>query len=180
MARPTTMEWRRHPILRRYEISEFGDVRRVHNHRRLRGFVDGDGYIRYALFGDDCLKRSVLAHRVVAETFIGPPPSATHEVAHNNGSRLANHHTNLRWATRKENDHDTQVHGTARAGSKNGRAKLTDCDVADIRVTYRKIKNHESKLRVGDIASTYGIHHATVVSIATGKSWAHLPMPEVA
>lgn len=171
-----SMEWRRHPRLRHYEISEYGDVRR--GSKRLRGYIDADGYVRYShLLDVDGAERVFSAHRLVAETFIGDAPSSIHEVAHNNGSRLANHYTNLRWATRKENDDDTRVHGTTRSGVKNGRAKLSESDVTEIRLSYRKIKARELPFKVSDLAAVYGIHHATLINIATGKSWSHLPMP---
>jgi hypothetical protein len=175
-----SMEWRACPGFPDYEVSECGDVRRASGSRtrrrgwRLRGFIDSDGYIRYALLDAAKVKRVAIAHRLVAEAFIGPPPSPSHEAAHNNGSRISNHYSNLRWATRKENDADTVVHGTARVGAANGNAKLTEDDVRSIRAEYRAIKNREREGRVSDLAKAYGIHHATLIHIATGKSWAHL------
>lgn len=174
------MEWRACIGFPDYEVSECGDVRRITGSRtrqkgcRLRGFIDSDGYLRYALLDENGEKQAVIAHRLVAEAFIGPAPSPLHEVAHNNGSRISNHFGNLRWATRKENDLDTIVHGTNRVGEKNGNAKLTEQDVLDIRRVYREIKNHERTGKISDLARSYGVHHATLVQIATGKSWAHL------
>lgn len=174
------MEWRRCADFPDYEVSECGDVRRSVASRtritgaRLRGFVDGDGYLRYALIDADGSKRTVIAHRLVAEAFIGPAPSDRYEIAHNNGSRVSCHYRDLRWATRKENDDDTIVHGTARAGINNGNAKLTEQDVRDIRRIYREIKNRERSGKISDLAREYGIHHATLVQIATGKSWASI------
>jgi len=174
------MEWRVCVGFPDYEVSECGDVRRAITSRarrkgwRLRGFIDGDGYVRYVLFNAGGQKQTVIAHRLVAEAFIGPAPSGAHEVAHNNGSRLSNHYTNLRWATRKENDADTVVHGTARVGINNGRAKLSEDDIRDIRKMYHEIKNRERFGKISDLARQYGIHHATLVNIATGRSWVHL------
>jgi hypothetical protein len=168
------MEWRQHPDWPLYEISECGDVRR--GTKRLRGFIDGDGYLKYSLAHADGSKKPVHAHRLVVEAFIGPAPSDLHEIAHNNGSRVSNHFSNLRWATRKENDSDTVVHGTNRAGSKNGRAKIDELDVIEIRTFYRQIKDREVPFKVSALAKAYGLHHATLVSIATGRSWSHIPM----
>lgn len=175
MTQAVKMDWRTHPSFGRYEISECGDVRR--GEKRLRGFIDHDGYLKYVLFDNDGNKRAIHAHRLVAETFIGPAPSPSHEVAHNNGSRVGNHYTYLRWATRAENDADTVVHGTARAGQRNGRAKITDADALDIRRIYRAIKDRQISGRISDLARAYDLHHATLIKIATGESWKHLPMP---
>lgn len=141
---------------------------------RLRGFIDGDGYIRFALIDNDRTKQVVMAHRLVAQAFIGAAPSDLHEIAHNNGSRVANHYSNLRWATRKENDDDRDIHGTRQAGTGNGNSKLTEGDVREIRRVYREIKNRERSGKISDLARSYGIHHATLIGIATGKSWSHL------
>ena len=174
------MEWRAGVGFPDYEVSECGDVRRAVGSRtrskgcRLRGFIDSDGYLRYALIDASGEKHPVIAHRLVAEAFIGLAPSDRHEVAHNNGSRVASHYSILRWATRKENDADTVIHGTERVGSNNGNAKLSEQDVRDIRRIYREIKNRQRNGKISDLARDYGIHHATLVGIATGKSWVHL------
>ena len=166
------MMWRRCMRFPLYEVSECGDVRR--GERRPKGFIDADGYIRYVLELEDGGRGVVPAHQLVAEAFIGNAPSELHEVAHDNGSRIFNHFTNLRWATRVENDADRQVHGTAPKGIKNGNAKLSDDDVRDIRRQYFLIKNRLSCGKISDLAEVYGIHHATLIRVATGKSWPHL------
>lgn len=63
-----------------------------------------DGYIEYTLISPSSEKvRHILCHVLVCRVFNGDPPSEKHEVAHKNGSRIANHYTNLCWKTRKEN-----------------------------------------------------------------------------
>lgn len=178
-----SMEWRSCPRFPNFDVSEWGDVRRsvpVHGGgvgERLRGFVDGDGYRRYVLTDDAGKKNHVTDYRLVAEAFIGPAPSDRHEVAHNNGSRVCSHFSELRWATRKENHADTFVHGTTPGvGERNPKAKLTAQDVVRIRREYRAIKNREVNRRVCDLAKEYGLHRATVCNIARGKSWSHIPM----
>jgi len=177
------MEWRNCPRFPAFDVSEWGDVRRavsVHGGNageRLRGFIDADGYVRYSLTNLDGRKEQVTAHRLVAEAFIGPAPSLKHEVAHNNGSRVCAHYRELRWATRKENHRDTLVHGTCPGvGERNPKAKITAQDVVRIRREYRAIKNRQDSRRVSELAHQYGLHHATIISIAKGKSWSHIPM----
>lgn len=178
-----TMQWRSCPRFPGFEVSEWGDLRRsvaVHGGsvgQRLRGHIDSDGYLRYVLLNAEGNKEAVSVHRLVAEAFIGPAPSPKHEVAHNNGSRVCAFHGELRWATRKENHADTFVHGTTPGvGERNPKAKITEDDVIRIRREYRAIKNRLDPRRVKDLAASYGLNHATIISIAKGKSWSHIPM----
>lgn len=183
MARVRAMEWRSCPRFPSFDVSEWGDVRRavsVHGGNageRLRGFIDADGYRRYVLTDVAGMKNHVTDYRLVAEAFIGPAPSAEYEVAHNNGSRVCAHFSELRWATRKDNHADTFVHGTTPGvGERNPKAKITAQDVVRIRREYRAIKNRLDTRRVSDLAREYGLHHATIINIAKGKSWSHIPM----
>lgn len=50
-------------------------------------------------------------HKLVAQQFLGPKPTAEHEICHNDGERLNNLATNLRWGTRSENMQDKIAHG---------------------------------------------------------------------
>ena len=175
------MVWRIAPSFPDYEVSECGDVRRATASRtrtvgqRLKGFIDSDGYLRYSLKGVDGRKRPVIAHRLVAETFIGPAPTPTHEVAHSNGSRVSCYWRDLRWATRRENDADRLGHGTAPRGENNGRAKITEDDVRFIRAEYRAIKLSRGARSVKELEDRFGLHRGTICGIANGKHWPHVP-----
>lgn len=177
------MEWRQIEDLPAYEVSEWGDVRRVvpaANRSigdRPRGFVDADGYLRYRLTDARGRKQTITAYRLVALAFIGPPPSEVHEVAHNNGSRTCAYHRELRWALRVDNHADMQVHGTSTTrGELNPKAKITEADVRVIRREYRDIKNSRGDRRVTELERRFGLHRSTIISIAKGTSWGHVPM----
>jgi len=177
------MEWRVCERFPDFEISEWGDLRRRVEapHRsvgdRPRGYIDADGYLRYSLITPDGHKTNATAYRLVAEAFIGPAPTDAHEVAHRNGSRACAHYSELRWATRAENHADMLVHGTAPSvGERNPKAKITESDVVAIRREYRAIKNSRGARKVSELEERYGLHRATVISIARGKSWQHIPM----
>lgn len=173
------MQWRVVARAPRFEVSEHGDLRLAATGRRLRGFIDADGYLRYALKG--CEKvGAVCAHILVAESFLGPAPSDRHEVAHENGSRIANHYSNLTWKLSVENHADRVIHGTDPVGERNGHAKLTDADVQSIRIEYRRIKVPGSGRKVSELTARYGLHIATISRIARGRQWTHLPMPNFA
>lgn len=171
------MEWRQLIRFPSFDVSECGDVRRTTNHQRLHGFIDSDGYVRYSLTRADGARGAVAAHTLVAEAFVGAKPSPQHEVAHGDGSRLNNHYSNLRWALSAENHADRVAHGTSPIGERNPRAKITEADVLDIRRAYRAIKQPNSGRRVSELDRRYELARATIIRIATGQSWSHVPMP---
>lgn len=181
MPNAVEMEWRVILGFSTYEISEYGDVRRVVGGiTRTKGYVhrpyvNVDGYLAQSLCDDEGERHVVLVHRMVALTFIGEPSDPDMEVAHRNGSKLFNHWSNMRWSTRLDNHHDRYKHGTTVQGTRNGRAKITENDVHYIRAEYRRIKVPGSGRSVSELDEMFGIHRATTISIAKGKTWSHVP-----
>lgn len=183
-----TMEWRVCPRFPDYEVSECGDLRRVTAIAnrpagfRLVGFVTPGGYLAYALTAPgETHNRSVHAYRLVAEAFLGPPPTPRHEVAHNNGSRVSANYRHLRWATRKENHADMQVHKTAVKGGRNGRALLTDETALACRREYRKLKARGFGNTYGGfkrLQEKYGLGRTALRMLGLGQTWTHLPDDE--
>lgn len=163
-------EWRSLDWLPDYAVSEDGDVMRVTDGvTRKRGFMPAgnfhDGYRRFKLTIAG-KKTTVLAHRLVCEAFHGPAPDEKHQVAHGDGDRANNHYTNLRWATCQENLDDRKTHGTETRGERNGRARLSAAQVAEIRRSYTG--------KYGDIARLareYGLSHSAMRSICKGDHW---------
>ena len=105
---------------------------------------------------------------LVAMTFLGPPPSVDHVVAHNDGSRTNNHARNLRWATQRENLRDCRGHGTALLGVRNPMSRLDEVDVKSI----RRMKVLGIPRPV--IAEGFGLHKRTVFKILAGGNWGHV------
>lgn len=108
-----------------YDVSTLGRVRRLdfpgRDGRRVRPRVlkpalNGRGYLFVTLWGPG-RKRTALIHRLVLEAFVGPPFEGAHG-AHWNGDSADNRLTNLRWATRSENEKDKVRHGTHRNAHK--------------------------------------------------------------
>lgn len=178
MRHVTPMEWRTCADYPDYEVSECGDLRRHscleinQSGRRLKGFIDPDGYLRYSIRDVAGNKLTILAHVAVAKTFIGPPPSEKHEVAHANGSRLHNIWTNLRWATRKENSDDRHIHLTDMRGVRNPKAQINEDDVRYIRKRYREIKTRRGSVQ--ELDDQFNLHRSQIIRIATRKAWSHI------
>jgi hypothetical protein len=177
MTETRKMEWRSAIGFPAYEVSECGDLRRASTRTRLRGQINADGYPEYSIQDASGKKRHISAHRLVIEAFVGPSPFDGMEIAHRDGSRLNSHKNNLRWTTRKSNSDDRIMHATTTAGERNGRAKITEKDVVDIRREYRLIKRRGSGRTVSELDRKYGLDRSTIINIAKGVSWAHVPMP---
>jgi hypothetical protein len=173
-------EWRPVPIEGYsdiYEVSSLGRVRRLvddcQNKRKKGSFISpsypGEGiYQQYAL----CLNRKYnrwLAHRLVLTAFAGEPPTAKHHAAHLDGNPRNNRLSNLCWKTAKENDLDKDRHGTRQNGVKHGMVKLTEDQVMEIR------RLRTEGVSGVELAKKYNVTPTAISTIATGKSWSHLP-----
>lgn len=182
-----------------YAVSDRGEVKRIAPDFRGRcGRILKQRIERYAYLTlyRDRTPSCVLVHRLVCAAFNGPPPTASHEVAHCDGDSLNNVPSNLRWATHAENEADKIAHGTSLSGrpsnvaperrprghrhgrhtqpertargERNGLARLTEGKVLEIRRDTRPRKA---------IAADYKISVTMVGFIQRGISWAHVPMP---
>lgn len=169
------IEWRTcvgHPD---YEISNDGQLRRRVSFRNLPAGMPkkaqrhSRGYLYYALGHE----KKELAHRLVAMAFIGPPPSDRHEVAHNDGCRMNNRASNLRWALPAENQADRLRHGTDACGTKSMTAKIGAQEALAIIAEYanggRRYVGGAVTMR--EIADRHGISIAQVSRIVNGRRW---------
>lgn len=112
--------------------------------------VNGNRYTKYV-------------HKLVLETFIGPCPEDC-QAAHNDGNPQNNSLSNLRWATKSENQLDRIIHGTHSRGIKNPRAKLSAEDVHEIR---------KSNLGKSKLALKYNVSKSTIRDIIDNRIWRH-------
>lgn len=106
------------------------------------------------------------AHHVVCERVYGPALIGF-EAAHSCGNKLCINPRHLRWATRKENEADKQIHGTGAEGERHGRAKLTNKEV----VLIRSLNGYQSSRAV---AKNFDVEKSTILSIWNGRAWACL------
>lgn len=165
--------WKAIPKFPEYEAHSDGFVRRV---TPAQGAIPGkiitpyrqpNGYLKVTL-STQGLRHKRYLHRLVLETFKGPPPVEGMDCAHNNGDRNDNRIDNLRWATRAENVADTDAHGTKARGEKNGHAVLTAQDVLKMR-ELRKTGTTQARL-----AAMFDVSRWTVADACSGKNWGWL------
>lgn len=164
----------------RYEVSTLGRIRSLLVHTRVRqAHSDGEhrclsakrgsaGYPQVRLTDHRGEQENYHVHRLVLESFIGPPPIGT-ECRHLDGNRGNSRLTNLRWGSPKENREDSVRHGTAAIGERQGFAKLTEAEVLEIRRAYAAREASQYRL-----AALYGVCRGTIGFILRGETWRHL------
>lgn len=158
-----------------YEVSEYGDVRRVAIAKTrpapgyfLKGCYNRDGYRCYKLMTPEGSKLTMKAHVLVARAFLGARPLGRH-AAHIDGDCTNNHYTNLYWATPQENcGSDRKKHGRAPVGIKNPRAVLSEEQVREIRQKSAKDFPHS------ELAREYKVSHGCIQSIVHKRTWRHV------
>jgi hypothetical protein len=131
-------EWREIPGWEgRYEVSSWGRCRSLDRivikttrgrpvPHKLKGRVLRPGRTQRGYLTVVLAARSVYVHRVVLLAWTGPPPPG-HQTAHNNGDKLDNRPSNLRYATAKDNTADRYRHGTVLYGARHPQGRKTHC-----------------------------------------------------
>lgn len=121
------------------------------------------GYLTVAISN-----RTTPVHILVARTFVANPEGKP-EVAHNDGDRHHNADSNLRWATRKENNDDRFAHGTVLRGDQHPTRKLSPSDVVDIRSRYAA-----GGVFHRELAAELGVTRECVSRVIRQETWAHV------
>lgn len=95
----------------RYQVSDEGGIWSVTKNRPMTPYLHAVGYLAVGLW-DGERRATAYLHRLIADAFLGPAPSCSHEVCHTDGDPINNAVDNLRWGTRADNMHDAVRHGT--------------------------------------------------------------------
>jgi hypothetical protein len=107
-------------------------------------------------------------HRLIVEAFLGPIPPDMEVRHYPNQCRTCNAIANLSIGTKAENSADRLENGTDMLGSKNGRAKLTEEVVSQIR------EARSRRIKLTDIAAMFGATVDTVKDIVYRRTWRHI------
>lgn len=140
------------------------------------GKLDYKGYPRIAIYipandqhdrhGKQKHKR---IHNLVLEAFVGPCPPGM-EGCHENGNKLDNRLSNLRWDTPQSNIEDKERHGSIINGEKINTAKLNKYDVISI------MNDWNNGVPIKEIAKKHPVKEKQIRNVVTGKSWNHITM----
>jgi hypothetical protein len=159
----------------RYEIDNLGNIwstrrEKVVNGRtyawaakKLTPFIDSNGYL-YVNLGDGVKRKKWAIHRLVLLSFVGKSQQKM-IACHSDGNKLNNSLLNLRWDSYKENYADSVKHQTNCAGSRNGKSKLTNADVAEI-------LNSNEKSTV--LCKKYNVASSTIRAVRLRQNWKHV------
>ena len=145
-------------------ISEMGEVVSLYKKkaRKLKPTMSGE----YLAVGVGVgAQRTTHIHRLMAETWFGPPPHPRAIVRHLDGDRFNNRLSNLAWGTYAENGADMVMHGTSSPGERNGMARLTRDAVRQMRELRAAGRTFKS------IARQFGVSPMTAHRAITGGSW---------
>jgi len=151
-------DWKYLPGNELIQISDQGDVKtwETRNKRWSPEFKPNANKQGYVYFVHQAKRYPV--HQLVALTFIGPPPSSTHTVDHIDQNRSNNAVTNLRYATREEQQRN-QRKQRARVDARPILVWKINCDPS----TATKFES------VADASNELGLDHGNLYTVASGK-----------
>lgn len=174
-----TIEWKDIPGYEGYyQVSDTGLIKRIAEkppNRRNKILSPGlkeNGYL-FLILHKDGKERAMYVHRLVTMAFLGDPGSM--DVNHKNGVRTDNRLDNLEYCTRTENiRHAIDVlgnsfsYGDKRLGENNGRAKIDDTRVQEIRQMLA------DGINCSEIARRFSMSRYIVNRIKHRQSWNHV------
>ena len=145
-----------------YEVSNLGNVKSLKSNKILKGSFDKQFYKRVTFFDKKCFK----IHRLVAIAFIYNLENKP-QVNHINGIKSDNKVENLEWCTSLENMQHANNNNLIpfMKGEKNGRAKLTDKDILQIRNSTNTVKK---------LSYIYNVSTSLLYQIKLNKAWKHI------
>lgn len=148
-----------------YQISNYGRVWSTKNQIFLSESISSKyGHLQISLCSNG-IGKTYKVHNLVLINF-NRSPKENEECRHLDGNPKNNHISNLCWGTRKENMEDRGLHGNTAKGEKNGKAKLTEKDVRDIRHLYSSgCYSHK------DLAEIFGVSTMPIFQILNNITW---------
>jgi hypothetical protein len=153
------------PGFEAYSVSNEGDVfgqrGQLLKPSRMRG-----GYLKFSPYVNG-KHHHMSVHRAVLLAFAGDPPDDKRICAcHKDGNPANNRLENLYWGSYEDNWEDRKAHGNGGFGPQNGRAKLTQEKVGELRRLYA-LGTHTSQ----ELGELFGVSQAQANKVGRGLFW---------
>lgn len=147
----------------KYKISNYGNVK--NSLKLMTPQLTHQGYLKIRLSNNGVVK-GYFIHRLVAIAFIDNNQNKRC-VNHKDGNKTNNTVNNLEWVTHSENEKHAYANNLqpSKSGVSNGRSKLKDNDIIEIRSS-GKSSSH--------LARKYKVTVTSICNIRSGKSWRHI------
>lgn len=145
-----------------YEVSNLGNVKSLKTNKILKGSFDSQLYRRVCFIGN----KHYRIHRLVAIAFINNSENKP-QINHINGIKDDNRVENLEWCTGLENMQHAYNNNLVplMKGEKNGRSKLTEKQILDIRNSIDTVKN---------LSYIYNVSTSLLYQIKLCNQWKHI------
>jgi hypothetical protein len=141
-----------------YEVSQFGIVRRIKDHKIMSPWKNRFGYSLVSLSGNS--RKHFQVHRLVMEAFIG---DSDLQVNHIDGIKSNNNLSNLEYCTASENQKHAFNIGLKKASVSNAKISY---DIAE-KIRLRVDNGEKQKL----LAKEFNISPQTVNDIVKSRIW---------
>lgn len=152
-----------------YEVCDQGYVRRIKTGRILKPYLNKkeNGYV-YVKLQVGGIQKAFHVGVLVGTYFVDNPENKP-TINHDDGIKLNNHYTNIKWATYKENSQHAVQIGLIKSGSQRHDSKLTDDDVLSVRKLYSEgcpIFEIACQFRVSDTLIGKVVHNQSYKNVA--------------
>ena len=167
----TTEVWK--PCFQNIEVSNMGRVRRKHDKRVRKTYVNMGGYPKCSVVVTKGKSKRASVHNLVALAFLGSPPSKKHSVDHINRNKEDNRAVNLRWATSSQQNRNARRPGKKLLPvlRKSGEDSREYDNILDAAYALKTDLNLNAK--------HYSVHTSIAAAIKSGKrykgyKWEHV------
>ena len=152
-----------------YFVSEDGNVFR--NKKQLKPSKDTAGYLGVQISKNGIVKRFMI-HRMVGECYLDNVNNLP-EINHEDGNKLNNRYSNLKWTTSSDNKKHAYNNGLMMApkGEKSKVSKLKNEDVIYIREKYKPRDKQYNKEK---LSTMFNVSQRTINDIISNKTWKHI------
>lgn len=123
-------------------------------------------------------RKSLLLHRLIAESFIGGPPSPDHRIIHLDYRKDNNEPGNLKWVDKLDwedhQNHNPKVIANRESQKEKKPYQGHKLNATKVALLKKKLMDPQRKTRLKLLARQFGISEMQLYRIKTGENWSHV------